>query len=143
MGDLRFVVGFLQGGKSLPFALQTRSHGSWKKRLIYCMIVIKMKPCPVSIAFKPAEIDKDKMLEDFYARHRTYELKHAHLQHPNPSSSANVVNGTPNETSQIQVGEAEHQYEIGEDSLPVLKHTQEEGNEDEGWVTFDKPLIYL
>ena len=91
-----------------------------------------MKACPVTLTFKPAETDKDKMLEDFRARHRAYEQRHPH---PGSSStSPGVENG---------VSEEEHKHELGEDSLPVLKHTGEEATKEEGWVTFDKPIIYL
>ena len=77
-------------------------------------IVMKMKSCPLTLSIKLQESDKDKMLEEFKAKSLAY---HQHnLQ--------------------------EHTHEVGEDSLPVLKHTEEPGEED-GWITFDKPIVFL
>lgn len=37
-----------------------------------------------------------------------------------------------------------HKLEVGEDSLPILQHATAPGEStDEGWVKFEKPLVYL
>ncbi|KAH8116937.1 ATP-NAD kinase-like domain-containing protein [Phellopilus nigrolimitatus] len=94
MGDLRFVLGFIYYG------------------------VFKLKTCPMTLAIKPVETDKDRMVEEFRARAEPYRQE------------------------RLQRELDEHQLRTGKDSLPLLEHT-EEPSEDDGWITFDKPILYL
>lgn len=83
-------------------------------------VVIKLKPCPIKLEMKTVESDKDRMVEEF----RTRGEAHRRAQHAQELDN--------------------HKHEVGSDSLPLLKHTDASGEwANEGWVTFDKPLIYL
>ncbi|KAI5114991.1 hypothetical protein M0805_006557 [Coniferiporia weirii] len=89
-------------------------------RFIYGFIrgVLKLKSCPLTLEIKVAETDKDKMFEEFRARTETSRRE------------------------QHQRELEDHQQEVDKDALPVLRHT-EQPSEDNGWITFDKPIIYL
>ncbi|THH05764.1 hypothetical protein EW145_g4558 [Phellinidium pouzarii] len=91
MGDMRFVVGYIQG-------------------------VLKRKACPITLEIKPVETDKDKMVEEFRTRRRKQEQKREQDDYP---------------------------LELDKDALPVLRHTEEDPDTKTGWITFDKPILYL
>ena len=80
-----------------------------------------MKSCPITLKMKTAETDKDKMIEEFRRRSEA----HWRAQH------AQELDG--------------YRHSIGDDALPKLKHADSllKGGADEGWVKFDKPLIYF
>ncbi|EJD02318.1 uncharacterized protein FOMMEDRAFT_168804 [Fomitiporia mediterranea MF3/22] len=95
MGDIRFILGYIYG-------------------------VLKLKPCPLTLEYKLAESDKDRMVEEF----RTRNEEHWLAQH----------------TEELET----LVHDVSADALPVLMHSESsrEGS-DEGWIKFDKPLVYF
>ena len=77
--------------------------------------VLKHKPCNVNVSIKVAHSDKNKMIEDMLAAH----------------SRGHAANGS----AQPAAGDATS-------GLPELVHTGPNASKD-GWVTFDKPLMYV
>ncbi|KAF8636568.1 hypothetical protein AX17_003379 [Amanita inopinata Kibby_2008] len=75
--------------------------------------LLKYKPCPVQLSYKAMEVDKVKMIETFKARR----------------------NG-PQDDFQL-CPTAWHGIDKG---FPPLQHS---ANDDEGWTTFEEPLLYI
>ncbi|KAL5529633.1 hypothetical protein ACEPAG_5618 [Sanghuangporus baumii] len=93
--------------------------GDVRFALGYLYGVMKMKPCPILLEMKAAESDKDKMIEEFRKRSEI----HWRAQH------VRELDGL--------------RQSVGDDALPTLKYDSLKGDADEGWVKFDKPLIYF
>ncbi|KAK0239940.1 ATP-NAD kinase-like domain-containing protein [Armillaria nabsnona] len=122
------VFSFVQNGKrSISFMSQAMGlmadldigteHLRWMgdTRFMYGLFrgMVTFKPCAVQFSYKAAEEDKDKMAQECYARR------------VNDKSATERTIPAANENS--------------DSALPPL--TTDES--DEGWTTFDKPLLYL
>ena len=81
----------------------------------------KNKQVPAKVSIKIAEQDKRKMVENL----------HASRAQAQATFNTTAVSETTN-------GEA-----ATDTALPELKHTGAAPSDDDGWVTFDKPLTYL
>ena len=94
-----------------------------------------MKPFPMTLEIKTAETNKDKMVDEFRAR------SEAHRHQLQLQRDGTVVE----EIVSVDVGNGgttREETETGNDGLPTLKHT-EEPHEDQGWMKFEKPILYL
>lgn len=78
--------------------------------------VIQFKACPIQLSYKAAEIDKHKMAERVSL--------HRKNKKPEPPTSSSPA------TSESDIVE----------TLPPLKFQPED---NEGWTTFDEPLLYV
>lgn len=79
------------------------------------MPVITFKPCPVQLSYKLAESDKDKMAE---------------IAHSSQNDAQAMPASSPSSESEGKMV----------DALPPLKYLP---NDDEGWTSFDKPVLYV
>ncbi|KAI0362196.1 hypothetical protein OH77DRAFT_1466649 [Trametes cingulata] len=86
--------------------------------------VIRHKTCPVKVSIKVAHSDKRKMVQDMHAARAQAQAAHTALSQ---SQSANGDAPAPEDASD-HVG------------LPSLQFSDED---EDGWVTFDRPLAYL
>ncbi|CAA7271670.1 unnamed protein product [Cyclocybe aegerita] len=88
-------------------------------RFMYGLLrgLVKFKPCPVQLSFKAAETDKDKMAEFVHARKKEITEGNGVA-----TSSIDSVSGT-----------------VGP-SLPPIEHGPDD---QEGWTTFDEPILYV
>ncbi|KAK0463936.1 ATP-NAD kinase-like domain-containing protein [Desarmillaria tabescens] len=122
------VFSFVQNGKrSISFMSQAMGlmadldlgteHLRWMgdTRFVYGLLrgLVTFKPCAVQFSYKVAEEDKDKMAQECYARR------------VNDKSASQRSIPTVDDSS--------------ESTLPPLTAH----DSDEGWITFDKPLLYL
>lgn len=83
--------------------------------------LIRMKPCPVTLHIKVAESNKEKMVEEFLA-----------------TRNSGTLMGSNSSTDAL-----ENEEELSADSLPPLKYNRGEPTAEDGWITFDKPMVYL
>lgn len=113
MGDTRFILGFVRG----------RESGLSSSFLVPAfnpayVVVLQPKPCPVTLSIKVAEQDKYKMADTL-------------------RGSGDPKNGATSPTSSL-LGGADSDGAI----QPLLKYSMDESAGD-GWITFDKPLLYI
>lgn len=114
MGDTRFMVGLLRGSTYRRFCFDRPD----SDRRIFTMTqsVIQFKACPVQLSYKAAESDKYKMAENV-SLHRKNKK----------SERTSAVSSSITESDVVE-------------ALPPLKF---QSNDNEGWTTFDEPLLYV
>ncbi|KAI0928500.1 hypothetical protein AcW1_005729 [Taiwanofungus camphoratus] len=86
----------------------------------YIYGIMKMKACPVKLSLKNPESDKRKMVETLKAYHSKAKTQQQQITHK-------ASNLTDNDSTMVS-------------PLPELKHSAADG---EGWITFDKPILYI
>ncbi|KAF8964016.1 ATP-NAD kinase-like domain-containing protein [Flammula alnicola] len=95
-------------------------HLRWmgETRFMYGLLrgILTFKPCPVQLSFKVAENDKHKMAEDVHARKQ---------ESSNPTPPSPPLTVADESTCH---------------SLPPLRYSQDD---EEGWTTFDDPILYV
>lgn len=112
MGDTRFVYGFIREGMLSCLGFVTNFNGT---------TALRFNNCPVKVAIKVAEHDKEVMA------HRSNALR---------ASAKSPVLVTPVESLPDNTNLTDEEAA----QLPALQHT---GNQDDSWIEFDKPITYV
>ncbi|OBZ75597.1 Sphingoid long chain base kinase 4 [Grifola frondosa] len=84
--------------------------------------VLKMKHCPVKLSIKVSESDKKKMVRDLHASRSKAQAQHG------PASDQDIEQAASGSSRSAST------------SLPPLKYA---AMDSEGWITFEKPMLYL
>ncbi|KAI0331144.1 hypothetical protein GY45DRAFT_1434203 [Cubamyces sp. BRFM 1775] len=105
--------------------------------------VIRNKMHPLKVSIKVVDSDKRKMVRDMQAARAQAQAAHAALDTPDDASPSTNPAKTQAQQQQQETGNGE-QPGTGTEStgLPELKYADADVDED-GWVTFDRPLMYL
>ncbi|KAH9901010.1 ATP-NAD kinase-like domain-containing protein [Cubamyces lactineus] len=107
--------------------------------------VIRCKTHPLKVSIKVADSDKRKMVRDMQAARAQAQAAHTALDAPDASPPAEPPKAPPPQPEQGgQASEATNgeQHQPKPAGLPELKYANADMDED-GWVTFDRPLMYL
>ncbi len=84
--------------------------------LMMTCLVIQFKACPVQLSYKAAESDKYKMAENVLLHRKNKK-----------SERTSAVSSSVSESDDVE-------------ELPPLKF---QSTDNEGWTTFDEPLLYV
>ncbi|KAI0374974.1 hypothetical protein BV20DRAFT_405217 [Pilatotrama ljubarskyi] len=94
--------------------------------------VIRHKTCPVKVSIKVAHSDKRKMVQDMHAARA--QAQAAHAAQSDSASNAQKANGD------APAAAAAPTLDASDGGLPPLQYSE---MDEDGWVTFDRPLAYL
>ena len=99
---------------------------------------------PLKVSIKVVDSDKRKMVRDMQAGRAQAQAAHAALDTPDAeppkAQSLSQQQQQQEQTAEASNGEQQHQAEST--GLPELKFADADVDDD-GWVTFDRPLMYL
>ncbi|KAJ8455326.1 hypothetical protein ONZ51_g12506 [Trametes cubensis] len=105
--------------------------------------VIRCKTHPLKVSIKVADSDKRKMVRDMQAARAQAQAAHAALDTPDAEPPKAQSSPPPQQQEQaVEASNGEQQHQSESTGLPELKFADADVDDD-GWVTFDRPLMYL
>lgn len=121
----------------LPRCLTAPSYARTHRRFVYGYIrgMIQRRACPVKVSIKVAESDKRKMVTALHTARTDAIARIAALSSPAPSDASDAPDAPATDN--------DLDPDVKPSVLPPLRYRDHVMVEGDGWIVFDKPLLYL